>query len=164
MKINVIVLMGMLLSLSLTSCSKPEPLGGTIDPVDNGIIKCATSTVRSGWTLTLPVNNSGMIKLILKHTDALRTMARTGNVTALQDELCNYETQRGVRILTDQGDINRIGFAPQLRVENYVIAMYHPNNYPDHFIVYNIDDGSWTRYEEGQTNESGMPEVYLTSN
>ena len=143
------------------SCSKPEdigtPSGSVID--ENGV----TVQVFSSWTEVLPINGSGDDKIILRHTEALRTMARTGAISYLEDELSKHDTER-VNILKTghQSDFNRIGFAPQLRVENYIIAMYHPNHYPDHFIVYNIDTKEWTRWEEGKTTNDGMPAVYLT--
>ncbi len=127
------------------------------------INNCNNSKIISTWIELLPINNSGSDKVTLRHTEALRTMARTGGITALRDELCKH-SPTSVNILKrgHKSDINNIGFAPQLLVEHYIIAMYHPNHYPDHFIVYDTLTKEWTRWEEGKNSEAGFPTVYLT--
>ena len=155
------ILVASLLALVLLArCSKENM--ETIDSVD--LMEVCSVTPRiigSNWVLPLAIDGSGHDKVILRHTQALRTMARRGNTTPLYNELCEYNRENGVQVLKTghKSDINRIGFATQLRVEHYIIAMYHPNNYPDHFIIYNELTKDWTRYAEGNS-----PEVYLTGN
>ncbi len=147
----------MLCFLSLISCKKEElpDISGTftacellpqgekcVEGTNAGADEtCEVTNILSPWTLQFPIRGSGDNKLTLKNTEALRTMARDGNTRPLRNEIrCLYETSN-VNILRrgHKSDINRIGFASQLLVENWIIAMYHPNNYPDHFIVYNVD-------------------------
>lgn len=148
--------MSLLALVALVSCNKPDELV-TFPQIIKGV-ECQVTQELSGWSLSLPIDGSGDNKVLLKHTEALRTMARTGNTRPLNNELCNYMTQNGVNVLKTghKSDINRIGFATQLRVEHYIIAMYHPNNYPDHFIIYDELTKEWWRYAEGNS-----PEIYL---
>ena len=140
--------------MAVPSCSKETGNFGT--PNITNEEQPMVDTI-SGWTLALAIDGSGHDKIILRHTQALRTMARTGSITDLRKEIGGKRND--ILRTGHKSDINNIGFAPQLHVEHYIIAMYHPNNYPDHFIVYNINTKDWTRYEEG-----GSPTVYLTGN
>ena len=143
----------------ITSCSKPSekdfgcPCGPAILPPPPQPIPAAMDVcdpeLLSPWVIQLSIDGSGDNKLIIKNTNALRTMAYTGAVGPLDTELsCNYSTSRGGPLrLGHKSDVNRIGFASQLKVEHYIIAMYHPNNYPDHFIIYNLNNQEWWRYD-----------------
>ena len=120
---------------------------------------CIITETLSDWTIQLPINGSGSEKLVINNTDALRTMAYTGNTSPLRNEYrCRYEV-RSVNILRTghASDINNIGFAGQLQIEDWIFAMYHPNNFPDHFIVYNVNTQEWFRYDH--SDES----IYLQS-
>ncbi len=141
----------------MASCSK-DPITEYV-PIKGSEVSCGTQEVLSDfiWDLEL----EGGDKIIIQHTQSLRKMARTGNVNDLQKQLCKWNTGRTGYLKTGhKSDINNIGFASQLVVENYIIAMYHPNNYPDHFIIYNMDTKEWVRWEENGTN----PRIYLEGN
>ncbi len=141
------------ISILIIGCSKEDI---SLDGLTSTVTETGESVdVLSGWTIALPIDGSGSEKVIIRHTPALRTMARTGNINPLKEELGG--SRNDILNTGHKSDINRIGFAPQLHVEHYIIAMYHPNNYPDHFIIYNIDTKEWTRYEEGNS-----PTVYLS--
>ena len=144
-----LAIVGLIMTIVFASCNKDEysPNEPIVKPTTHS---CGTQKIISDfiWDLDFGVN-----KIIIEHTDALRTMARTGNINPLQKQLCNWSTSRVSILQTGHiSDINNVGFAPQLRVENYIIAMYHPNNYPDHFIIYNIDTKAWVRWEENGKN------------
>ena len=154
----------MLVLMLVASCTKedlgtPDQFTTVIDETGRQVTD--RHETFSNWTIGLPIAGSGSEKVWLTHTAALRRMARTGAVGDLQDEMRDrgYSTGNGGPLRTGHAsDINRVGFASQLQVEHYIIAMYHPNNYPDHFIVYNLNDESWTRWEEGN-----HPMIYLQS-
>ena len=145
------------------NCSKPDTTRGSHTVIDpSGMVLATASSTISNWILQLPIDGSGSEKVILLHTPALRTMARSGNVNPLREEMDarGYNTSTGGPLRRGHvSDYNNIGFAQQLQVEHYIIAMYHPDNYPDHFIVYNLNDESWTRWEEGN-----HPMVHIQSN
>ena len=88
------------------------------------------------------------------NTPGLRAMAYTGNINTLRNELACYGySSRTVNILKTghKSDINQIGFAPQLLVEDeWIVAMFHPNNFPDHFIIYNVNTKEWFRYDHSE--------------
>ena len=150
--LSLIASVTFMFSCSTDSIDVHEPI------VKPGAISCGTQITVSDHLWALDFTNT---KIIIEHTEALRKMARTGNINDLQKQLCKWGTGRVSTLKTGhKSDINNIGFAPQLRVENYIIAMYHPNNYPDHFIIYNIDTKDWERWEENGTN----PRIYLTGN
>ena len=137
--------MGMLLSLSLTSCREEDPpstFTGNIDPVTS--ICFPDAPTLSSWTFKIGD------MMVLRHTAGLATMAITGDVTELNDEWCRTG-ERGVWIPKGLGDdIHEVGYAPQILLGDYVIAMYHPiREAPDHFITWNIIDGSWIHWKLG---------------
>ena len=121
---------------------------------------CIITETLSDWTIQLPINGSGSEKLVINNTDALRTMAYTGATGALRAEVrCRYEVQN-VNILRTghESDINSIGFAGQLQIEDWIFAMYHPVHFADHFIVYNVNTQEWFRYDHSDED------IYLQSN
>ena len=156
--------------LLLIGCSKEDPVEVTGEAVvvDGDLMfvppgsdpnACIITETLSDWTIQLPINGSGSEKLVINNTDALRTMAYTGNTSALRNEYrCRYDV-RSVNVLRTghESDINNIGFAGQLQIEDWIFAMYHPNNFPDHFIVYNVNTQEWFRYDH--SDES----IYLQS-
>ena len=151
----------LLILLLFLACSKDAMLPDGKDPITEiTTALCDDPDTLSDqiWDLDLDGGN----KVILRHTQALRTMARTGNINPLKAELCNYSTKTTRHLKTGHiSDINRIGFAPQLEIEGkWIVAMYHPNNYPDHFIIYNLDTKDWERWEENGTN----PRIYSKGN
>ena len=110
---------------------------------------CDDPETLSDWTIRFPIEGSGGEELIVKNTQALRTMAYTGSIGDLRNQLgCDYNVS-SVNVLKTghKSDINLIGFASQLQVEEYIFAMYHPVNFPDHFIVYNTLTKEWWRYD-----------------
>ena len=121
---------------------------------------CVLTQTLSDWTIQLPINGSGSEKLVINNTDALRTMARSGATGALRAEVrCRYEVQN-VNILRTghASDINNIGFAGQLQIEDWIFSMFHPVHYDDHFLVYNVNTREWFRYDHSEES------IYLQSN
>ena len=141
----------MLCALSLTSCTKEADVKVvTITTGPSGPV-CDHEILGEPFIPQLPLSGSGDRKLVLLNSRGLKTMAYTGSVNQLRAELecLEYETDR-VNILRNGhvSDINRIGFASQLLIENeWLVAMYHPNNFPDHFIIYNVITEEWFRYD-----------------
>ncbi len=161
--------MVMLLLSSLTSC-KPDDevliIVETKEVVESSTAEpgavCMITEDLSDWFRLWAIGGSGFEKFRLDHTEALKTMARTGDITHLDDELrCLYSVKRVTTLRTGgPGDINNIGFAPQtLYANQYIVAMYHPNNYPDHFVVYDTVSGDWWRFEESTLDQG----PYLTN-
>ena len=166
----MLLLRYMLVLMLVASCTKqdlgtPDQFTTVIDETGRQVTD--RHETFSNWTIGLPIAGSGSEKVILTHTQALRTMARSGNVSPLREEMRErgYETSTGgdrlpndTSIDPHESDINNVGFASELQVEHYLIAMFHFDNYPDHFIVINLNDNSWTRYAEGN-----HPMIYLQS-
>ena len=152
--LNKIALVCLILSsLILTQCEKDEVMSGR-DGTRTSITKdvCDSPSTLSDHTWELDLE--GGDKIILRHTQALRTMARSGNVNDLMRELCNVKTKRtSILKRGNRPDRNNIGYASQLEVQNrYVISMFHPNNYPDHFLIYDKVTEDWERWEENGTD------------
>jgi len=152
-----------MLSFSLlTSCTKPtaengESITEIIEEKNSGPLNepCITTETLSTWSIILPINGSGSDKIILNNTQALRTMAYFGNVRPLQNEIRCRHSARRVTILkgdNHKSDFQRVGFASQLLIEEeWVVSMYHPTpEYPDNFIVYNINTKEWFRYDHSE--------------
>ena len=126
----------------------------TVFVTGNGVAKCRTELdILSDWVYKIGDT------AVLRHTPGLETMALSGNVNPLDDEWCNIgtRTRRIPNNLDDdpEGD----GYASQLVLFDYIIAMYHPTTYPDHFITYNWKDGSWIRWDLGNS-----PTIFRQSN
>ena len=167
---TLFILMMGLMMFAAVGCSKEDPVEVTGEAVvvDGDLMfvppgsdpnACIITETLSDWTIQLPINGSGSEKLVIDNTDALRTMAYTGNTSPLRNEYrCRYDV-RSVNVLRTghASDINNIGFAGQLQIEDWIFAMYHPNNFPDHFIVYNVNTQEWFRYDH--SDES----IYLQS-
>ncbi len=163
----------MLLLSSLTSCSKDEVVQLPTDecvlnpniekcnpPINNG---CLNSEVISSYIWLLPIDGSGAEKVEIRHTLALRNMAWNGVISDLNQQLCEYDTELSVNVLVDglSYDADEIGFAGQLRVEHYVIAMYHPRKgFNDHFIIYNLNNREWERWIEGGKSNLSEPTIH----
>ena len=49
-------------------------------------------------------------------------------------------------------DPEKDGLASRRTYGNWVVAMYHPTTYPDHFITYNANTGCWIRWELNNGN------------
>ena len=95
------------------------------------------------------------------YTYAVWQMAVTGATGPLQDEIGG---ERGGQIPGGLGDDPEgDGYASRLTVDGYIIAMYHPNTYPDHFIVYHIDTGNYWRYDLGHNERRCEPIVFRTN-
>ena len=142
------------MAMLLFSCQKPE--------INEIITVPATSTkgecnpvleIHSDWTLNLGVKD-----VVLRHTEGLITMALSGNITRLNQEFCGLGDS-DKRIPPNLGDdVYGVGYAPQLRLGDYVIAMYHPiSEAPDHFITYNWKTGDWVHWnlDGGKDNMPG---------
>lgn len=128
-------------SFLLTSCSKNEinpnhPLG----VVPSNCVPYDGVEFVNDWNFQI----GDTFKL--RHTPGLRNMALSGSHGILNSELCGIGVPRQIPPgLEDdpEGD----GYAGQLQYHDYIIAMYHPTTYPDHFITYNTIDGSWIRWD-----------------
>jgi len=134
-------------------CTKTTPVEELLEfPEPTSEVSCIDEIqIIDNWTIEVPLQSSGSNKLFLRNTTGLRTMAYTGNTNTLRNELeCYGYSARSVNILKTghKSDINQIGFAPQLLIEDeWIVAMFHPNNFPDHFIVYNVNTKEWFRYD-----------------
>lgn len=101
-------------------------------------------------------------------TEALRTLAYSGGTVQLREELrCMYDTEYVNLLELPQSatsdphpsDTENVGFAGELRIEDWVFSMYHPTqDYPDNFIVININTQEWFRYDHSRE------EIILQSN
>ena len=132
----------LLACLLVMACQKYE--------VEQGIpsiyieMDCPNVEVLSGWSFNLGQG------LVLRHTKGLESMALSGSHGRLSQEFCDIEELNSIPsgLLDDpEGD----GYASQRQYGNYIIAMYHPSTYRDHFITYNVVDGSWIRWELGDS-------------
>ena len=86
----------------------------------------------------------------LTATPGLERMALTGSHSILMDELISSPGGNIPRDLCD--DPEKDGYASRRTYGNWVIAMYHPTTYPDHFITYNAITGCWIRWELNDGN------------
>ena len=75
-------------------------------------------------------------------------MALSGSVSKLNKEYCDHG-KRGGAIPRNLGDdIQNVGYASVLNLNDWLIAMYHPTSrYPDNWIMYRLDDGYWERWD-----------------
>ena len=143
------------------SCSPEAMLPDDKDPITNPSAHCEQFEILSDFIWD-DMDLGGGDKIIMTHTTAVRRMARTGAPGDLRKQLCNYKWKPTSYLKTGhKSDINNIGFATQTEFEGrWIIAMYHPNNYPDHFIIYDKDTKDWVRWEENGLS----PRVYSKGN
>ena len=86
----------------------------------------------------------------LTNTPGLRRMALTGDHSLLRQEL---NSTAGGSIPSDLcDDHEKDGLAGRRTYGDWVVAMYHPTTYPDHFITYNRHTGCWIRWELNDGN------------
>ena len=93
------------------------------------------------------------------YTQGLWTMAVTGNISTLQDEIGGELWSH--RIPSGLGDdTENAGYASThsyyllMATLPYELAMYHPTAAaPDHFIVYQPDTEKWWRYDVGNNEK-----------
>ena len=151
---TALALLSFMLMILTVQCEKdPASLPDGKAPITELTVDiCNDPATLSDFTWELDLE--GGDKIILRHTQALRTMARSGNVNDLMRELCNVKTKRtSILKRGNRPDRNNIGYASQLEVQNrYVISMFHPNNYPDHFLIYDKVTEDWERWEENGTD------------
>ena len=141
-----------LLSGLFLTCSKDE-IKTAPNPIDKVTGKCVNdSPTLSNWHFDF---GQGFHQ---RHTQGLRTMARSGNTAVLDSEWCglgNYSKKIPNGLEDDpEGD----GYAGQIVLGDYIVAMYHPRTWPDHFITYNHTNGTWIRWAEGNS-----PEIFRKS-
>ena len=150
-----------ILFMLFLACSKDAMLPPGKEPIQNNDIVCEEFNEISDFIWD-DMDLGGGNKIIMRHTSAVRRMARSGNPNDLRKQLCNYKWKPTSFLKTGHlSDINRIGFAPQTEFEGrWIIAMYHPNNYPDHFIIYDKTTKDWVRWEENGRN----PRIYSKGN
>ena len=132
-----------MVALLFLSCQKPEINEVVTVPATNNKAECSpVLSIHSDWILNL-----GIKGLELRHTDGLITMAESGNITKLNQEFCGLGGS-DKRIPFGLGDdYYDVGYAPQLVLGHYIIAMYHPIGIaPDHFITYNWKTGDWVHW------------------
>ena len=100
---------------------------------------------------------------ILMDTDGLRSMALSGDTGTLNKEFCKTgKYDKRIPPGLDDAPLDgrrHEGYASQIVLGNYIVAMYHPTFFRDHFITYNHTDGSWIRWDlDGAQN--GGPKEY----
>ena len=74
-------------------------------------------------------------------------MALSGSHDILKQELIS--TAGGVIPTDICDDFEGDGYASRRTYGDWVVAMYHPTTYPDHFITYNTKTGCWIRWSLG---------------
>ena len=89
------------------------------------------------------------------YSHGVYTMARFGGVTPLMEEIGGKHVAGRIPTGNQLGDDPEgAGYANQLEVDGYIIAMYHPTpTYPDNFIVYRPATQQWWRYDLGFDEE-----------
>ena len=140
----------------LFSCQKPEVSNIQIlPPVDNTtsfIEDCVTyNTIDINSTWGFPISD----KYKLKHTDGLESMAISGSINLLNQEICRTGiTNSSLNVLlgaNHASDIEKEGWASTIGFGDYWIAMYHPSRrYPDSFLIVHKESLDWFRYELGK--------------
>ena len=95
------------------------------------------------------------------YTYGLWNMAVNGNIGDLQGEIGGSSGGRIPGGLGDdpEGD----GYAQRLTVGGHIIAMYHPETYVDHFIVFRESDSIYWRYDLGHNERRCDPIVFRTN-
>ena len=142
----------LLASVLLSSCEKYEVDEGIPSIYVERTEECPNVEVLSGWSF-----NIGHM-LTLRHTKGLESMALSGSHGRLDQEFCGIAESASIPAgLGD--DPEKDGYATQAQYGDYIIAMYHPSTYPDHFITYNVNDGSWIRWDLGNS-----PTIFRQSN
>ena len=86
----------------------------------------------------------------LTNTPGLRTMALSGSHRDLRLEVNGTNGGNVPNDICD--DPEKDGLASRRTYGNWVVAMYHPTTYPDHFITYNSNTGCWIRWELNDGN------------
>ena len=86
----------------------------------------------------------------LTDTPGLRSMALSGSHRLLMKELNGTIGKRIPAGLEDDPEGDE--YADQVQYGDYIVAMYHPITYPDHFITYNWKNGVWIRWELNNGN------------
>ena len=141
-KYNKMRNMLLLACLSIMACSKYDVDEGIPSLYVERTEECPNVQTLSGWNFDIGQG------LTLRHTEGLRSMALSGSHGRLDQEFCGIaESARIPSGLED--DPEQDGYATQAKYGDYIIAMYHPSTFPDHFITYNTIDGSWIRWELG---------------
>lgn len=131
-----------LFAILMGGCIKPPE--GPVEPDPKPIIDACNPyegiNILSPWVFKIGD------ALILRHTPGLEQMAITGSHSLLNFELCG-EGRPATIPSGLEDDPEGDGYAGQLQYGDYILAMYHPITYPDHFITYNTKDGSWIRWD-----------------
>ena len=127
------------------ACSKDMPSPDIEIPVNkcvDGSPSCGVSEWGEGFDL-----GDGQF---LTNTPGLRTMALSGSHHELRLEVNGTNGGNIPNDICD--DPEKDGFASRRTYGNWVVAMYHPTTYPDHFITYNANTGCWIRWELNNGN------------
>ena len=137
----------LLLSMTLIQCEKDQDITdrGTTIPVaecTDDSPSCGISEWGEGFDL-----GDGQF---LTNTEGLRRMALSGSHSQLRLEINGTNGGNVPNDLCD--DPEKDGLASRRTYGNWVVAMYHPTTYPDHFITYNANTGCWIRWELNNGN------------
>ena len=134
-----------ILFMLFLACSKDMPSPDIEIPVNKCVDdspSCGVSEWGEGFDL-----EDGQF---LTNTEGLRQMALTGSHFILKQELNSTSGGNIPSGLCD--DMEKDGYAGRRTYGNWVVAMYHPTTYPDHFITYNANTGCWIRWELNNGN------------
>ena len=121
------------------------------------VAECADNSLSCGideWGDGFDLGNGQM----LTNTEGLRQMALSGSHSILKQEIDGVNGGTISEGLCD--DPEEDGYAPKRTYGNWVVAMYHPTTWPDHFITYNINTRCWIRWELN----GGKPVIFRKSN
>ena len=137
----------LLLSMTLIQCEKDQDITdrGTTIPV----AKCTDDSPSCGiteWGEGFDLGDGQF----LTNTPGLRTMALSGSHRDLRLEVNGTNGGNVPNDICD--DPEKDGLASRRTYGNWVVAMYHPTTYPDHFITYNSNTGCWIRWELNDGN------------
>ena len=143
---TVLALLSCMLMI-LTQCEKDLDTTGT--DITIPVAKCTDDSPSCGiseWGEGFDLEDGQF----LTDTPGLRRMALSGSHSQLR---LDVNGTNGGNIPNDIcDDPEKDGFASRRTYGNWVVAMYHPTTYPDHFITYNSNTGCWIRWELNNGN------------
>ena len=135
-----------ILFMLFLACEKEGMLPPGKEPISNECIDGSPACSVTEWGEGFDLGDGQF----LTNTPGLRTMALSGSHHELRLEVNGTNGGNIPNDICD--DPEKDGFASRRTYGNWVVAMYHPTTYPDHFITYNANTGCWIRWELNNGN------------
>ena len=136
-----------ILFMLFLACSKDDAeLPPGKDPISSECMDDSPTCVVTEWGEGFDLGDGQF----LTNTPGLRTMALSGSHRDLRLEVNGTNGGNVPNDICD--DPEKDGLASRRTYGNWVVAMYHPTTYPDHFITYNANTGCWIRWELNNGN------------